>query len=633
MKKSIFRIKKKFPIACVETIERAFIDSYGKQNKLALQHTFEIKKFLSENDYSEISEFITENIPLSGLDELVVAFECLVTENDKKNNGVVYTPPEIRRYISKEIIVSEQVPRIIDPACGCGAFLISASQILHERYGISYKEVYEKYIWGCDIDSHSIDKCKILLELLRFQVEGKACKCNYNLIVGNALELLSQEEFGGKYDVVIGNPPYVRLKNIDEKIKKSIEKWDVVSGNVDLYIPFYQLGIELLNEKGTLGYISPNTYLQSVNGRALRNYVRNSKCNLRIINFKETQKFADATHYTCITFIYGDRRNNKIEYTVCEDDLDNCKYTTYDISQNPDNMEWRFGNREIDQMVYQIEHQPDKLDNYNIRNGLATLCNELFFFDVVKETKQYYIRVYDGKEYKIEKKICISIAKPNIMRNEMDLIQKGEKAIYPYVDGKIIPETDFEKKYPCAYSFLTEYKDKLLCRDKGKVDAYPAWYAYGRTQGMNNQGSKILIPYMADRGVAIISQDYDLLFYCGYAAFSEDVNVLKILKIFIESDVFWFYIKMTSKPYSKGYMALAKNYIKNFGIPTLSEKEIKQLVQSESEARERLIAKLYNLDYKLICQYIESDTARTKFCSTFVEKKKTMPQFLTATSP
>lgn len=62
---------------------------------------------------------------------------------------------------------------------------------------------------------------------------------------------------------------------------------------------------------------------------------------------------------------------------------------------------------------------------------------------------------------------------------------------------------------------------------------------------------------------------------------------------------------MTSKPYSKGYMALAKNYIKNFGIPSLSKIEAKQLVQSKSEAREILIAKLYNLDYKLICQYIE----------------------------
>ncbi|OUT19695.1 HsdM family class I SAM-dependent methyltransferase [Campylobacter concisus] len=605
MKKSISRIKNKFPNACVETIERAFVYSYGKQNKLTFQHTFEIKKFLGKKDYSEISEFITDNIPLRGLDELVVAFECLVTENDKKSNGVVYTPPEIRRYISKETIKTEHIPHVIDPACGCGAFLISATQLLHEKYDTSYKEIYENFLWGCDIDSHSIDKCRILLELLAFQKEGKACKYKYNLIVGNALEILSQEKYLGKYDVVIGNPPYVRSKNIDEKIKKSIEKWDVVSGNVDLYIPFYQLGIELLNTGGTLGYISPNTYLQSVNGRALRNYVRDSKCNLRIMNFKETQKFADATHYTCITFIFGDRRNSKIEYAVCEDDLDNCQYTVYDISHYPDNMEWRFGNQEIDQMVYQIEHQPDKLDNYNIRNGLATLCNELFFFDVVKETIQYYIRNYDGKEYKIEKGICISIAKPNIMRSEMDLIKKGEKAIYPYIDGKIIHEAIFEKKYPYAYSFLEKHKEKLLCRDKGKIHDYPAWYAYGRTQGMNNQGTKILIPYMADRGVAIISQDHDLLFYCGYAVFSKDVDFLKILKIFIESNVFWFYIKMTSKPYSKGYMALAKNYIKNFGIPVLSNKETKHLIQSKGIAREKLIAKLYNLDYKLVRQYIE----------------------------
>jgi adenine-specific DNA-methyltransferase len=605
LKKCISRIKKKFPKASVGTIERAFIDSYGKQNKLSFQYTFEIKKFLSIKDYYEISDFISDNISLSGLDELVVAFECLVTEDDKKNKGVVYTPPEIRRYIAEEIIITKHVPRIIDPACGCGAFLVSASQIIYKKYKLSYKDIYNKYIWGCDIDSHSIDKCKILLELLCFQNEGKVYKCKFNFIEGNALELLSQEVFCGKYDVVIGNPPYVRSKNIEKNIKKTFEKWDVVSGNVDLYIPFYQLGIELLNKNGTLGYISPNTYLQSVNGRALRNYVKNTKCDLKIINFKETQKFADATHYTCITFIFGYKRNNKIEYAVCEENLKNCQFTTYDISQNPYNMEWRFCNREIDQMVYQIEHQPDKLDNYNIRNGLATLCNDLFIFEVIKETKHYYIRIYEGQEYKIEKDICISIAKPNIMRCETDLIQKGEKAIYPYIDGKIIPETVFEKKYPYAYLFLAKYKNKLLGRDKGKVDDYQAWYAYGRTQGMNNQGTKLLIPYMADRGVAILSQDYDLLFYCGYAVFSEDVNILKILKIFIESDVFWFYIKMTSKPYSKGYMALAKNYIKNFGIPSLSKIEAKQLVQSKGEAREILIAKLYNLDYKLICQYIE----------------------------
>ena len=148
-------------------------------------------------------------------------------------------------------------------------------------------------------------------------------------------------------------------------------------------------------------------------------------------------------------------------------------------------------------------------------------------------------------------------------------------------------------------------KRKLLNRDKGKIDDYPAWYAYGRTQGMKNQGRKVLIPYMADRGVAIIAMDDKLLFYCGYAAFSDDITTLKLLKTFIESDVFWFYVKMTSKPYSKGYMALAKNYIKNFGLPNLSDEE-KTTLLSISNAKERdlYIARLYDLDYEEICEYI-----------------------------
>jgi len=604
LKKIISKIKRKFPRASIEAIERAFIISYGKQNGLDYGKTYEINSFIGRDDYTEISNYISNEIKLSCLDDLVIAFEFLVDDNEKKNNGVVYTPPIIRKFITEEIINKEQVPKIIDPACGCGAFLISAAMILHERYDIPYKTIFSEYIWGCDINPHSIIKCKLLFEILQLQEEGNACECQYNLLVGNALEILASRKYSHKYDVVIGNPPYVRAKNIDEKVKVSLNKWSVVSGNIDLYIPFYQLGIELLNDKGVLGYISPNTFLQSVNGRGLRNYIRDKKFDLKIINFKDEQKFADVTHYTCITFVYAERRSSQIEYTVCVDSLDECNYTVYDISDYPDNMEWRFGNQEIDQMVFKIEHQPDKLDNYNIRNGLATLCNELFFFDAIEEKGNCYIRQYNGKKYKIEKEICISIAKPNIMRNEKDLEDKSEKAIYPYTNGKVIPETTMKSKYPNTYKFLCEYKEKLLGRDKGKIDDYPAWYAYGRTQGMNNQGTKILIPYMADRGVAIISKDYDLLFYCGYAAFSDDIESLRLLKIFIESDVFWFYIKMTSKPYSKGYMALAKNYIKNFGIPNLTKEELKQLKHKKSIERERYIAKLYNLDYELICQYI-----------------------------
>ena len=85
LKRTVFKIKKKFPNACADTIERAFVDSYGKQNNLSFRYAFEIEEFLDKKDYSKISEFITNNISLQRLDELVIAFECLIDQN--KNDG------------------------------------------------------------------------------------------------------------------------------------------------------------------------------------------------------------------------------------------------------------------------------------------------------------------------------------------------------------------------------------------------------------------------------------------------------------------------------------------------------------------------------------------------------------------
>lgn len=605
MKSIISQIKRKFASIAIQEIEKAFIISYGIQHNINYNNCYTIKKFIKSYNFTELSNFIQSKSCLNSLSDLVSAFEYLIDDTEKKNNGVVYTPELIRTYILHATLKSKHMPRIIDPACGCGAFLISAAQILHKEYNLSYRVIFSECIWGCDIDEHTIDKCKILLELLALQEEGIIYDSYYNLTVGNALEILSQDKYLGKFDIVIGNPPYVRSKNIDISIKASFSNWSVVTGNTDLYIPFYQLGYELLNDEGILGYISPNTFLQSVNGRGLRNYLRNTKRQITIINFKDVQKFIDVTHYTCITIIHKSICNATVMYSICEGDLANITLSAYNISDYRDDAEWRFGNNIIDKIVFNIEQQPTNLNTFNIRNGLATLSNDIYFFSTVDETDNFYIREYNGKKYHIEKNICINIAKPNIMRNENDLIYKSEKAIYPYKNGTIIHENEMKTIYPCTYTFLLEQKSKLLNRDKGKTGSYPEWYAYGRTQGMHNQGKKILIPYMADKGVAIISEDKDLLFYCGYAAFSDDIQILNILKSLIESNVFWFYIKMTSKPYSKGFMALAKNYIKNFGIPNMTNDEKSKLLTLKGEERERFIAKLYNVDYSTIKLYLK----------------------------
>ncbi len=174
-----------------------------------------------------------------------------------------------------------------------------------------------------------------------------------------------------------------------------------------------------------------------------------------------------------------------------------------------------------------------------------------------------------------------------------------EKAIFPYkLIGEmysIFTECELQKLYPYTYAFLFDIRQILKKRDKGNGN-YPAWFAYGRSQGMTNWGKKLLIPYIAGTPTAVLSFEENVLLYCGYAIFSDDDSELKLLKCFLESSAFWYYIKHTSKPYAKGYMSLAKNYIKNFSIPILSKKQKNYLLNEfDTIKRDRYICKLYGL--------------------------------------
>ena len=524
---------------------------------------------------------------------LVELFESIVPYIEKKSKGITYTPESIKNYILNSVIQNEIVPYICDPSCGCGSFLLTAASILHEKYYLSYKEIIENHLFGADISKNAIEQAKLMLSLLAL-INGENNIEKFNLICGDMLnkditDSLLQLHSDG-FDCVIGNPPYVRSKNIDSSSKVFLTSWETAkTGNVDLYIPFFEIGLSLLKTNGLLGYITPNTYIQAVNGRALRNFLAEKLYDIKIVDFRDAQIFENSTNYTCISLIRKNESQGRIDYCRIQNDSDfsDLNFSKYETSQFSFNSPWRLTSNETDEIIYKIEHAGTPISHWKIRNGLATLKNDLFFFEPSREDEKFYYRIYKGKEYKIEKKICIKIAKPNVLKTEEDLAHNREVAIFPYItqNGKasIFEEDFFKDTFPNAYQLMLDNKQALLERDKGNGN-YEAWYAYGRTQGMNNFGKKLLIPYISGAPVAILSTDENLLFYCGYALFSEDETELKILKIFLESEVFWYYIEHTSKPYSKGYMSFAKNYIQNFSIPKLKAEELHFLI-TESDRR------------------------------------------------
>jgi tRNA1(Val) A37 N6-methylase TrmN6 len=142
-------------------------------------------------------------------------------------------------------------------------------------------------VYGIDVSNNSIERTKILLSLMALTA-GEQLQCdNLNLFVDNTLSfdfngLAPIRNYGG-FDLVIGNPPYVRAKHIDEASKLLLNRWQVARrGNADLYLPFFEIGLSILNENGTLGYITVNSFFKSVNARGLRKFIQSNQFSIKI---------------------------------------------------------------------------------------------------------------------------------------------------------------------------------------------------------------------------------------------------------------------------------------------------------------------------------------------------------------
>ncbi len=598
-------------------IIQKYIDNELKLNQLvvnafARHHNLTVSDGLlaqyclpSDGELLEDVKLLAENC---GIEDVINIFELAIPLEEKTANGAVYTPQYIRDFIVDNIIKSTKKSLgeclCADISCGCGAFLFTLAEYIHAASGMAFVDIYH-HLYGVDISAISIGRAKILLALNALLHEECVADKDFNLYCADSL-LFDFKAMPGirenkGIDIIVGNPPYVRSKNIEESARANLSKWNTSNcGNADLYIPFFEIGLCLLSEEGHLGYITVNTFFKAVNARALRRYFADNHTNIRILNFGQELVFKKKLAYTCIVFASNDRSEN-ISYVKVstKDIINNSKLKSNDIlySSLDHHKGWHLNDSTVLENIAKIESTGKSLgDSFVIKNGLATLANDIFIFKAEKSDNQYYYISRDGKNYRIEKDICRDIIKPNILKSEDELESKKELIIYPYDSNtSVYSETYMQEHFPCAYSYLASYKETLDMRDKGQGD-YPAWYAFGRTQAINDHGIRMYFPYMSDKPHFVISEQQDLLMYCGYAIFCDDVRELKVMKRLLESDVFDYYIKNSSKPYSANYYAYAKNYVKNFGIYPMSKEQKNILLGLRSkEEINRYVADLYQL--------------------------------------
>lgn len=225
--------------------------------------------------------------------------------------------------------------RIIDPACGSGVFLIMAFDYLKaelvkvnaklaelEGMGMTGSlldpdsEILTNNLFGVDVNSESVEIAKLSL-WIKTARRGKVLdSLDANIRVGDSLiedssfayrshgfewKTAFPEIFAaGGFDVVLGNPPYVRMELI-KPMKPWLEKrYEVVADRADLYAYFFERGIKLLKPGGRLGYISSATFFKTGSGAPLRDFLRKNATLETVIDFGDHQIFEGVTTYPAI---------------------------------------------------------------------------------------------------------------------------------------------------------------------------------------------------------------------------------------------------------------------------------------------------------------------------------------------
>jgi len=546
----------------------------------------------------------------------------------RKKEGIYYTPKYIVDYIINNTVRKMAKDKsyndilkikIVDPASGSGSFLIRAFDILIEestkakKRDLTYEEKKElmlSCIHGVDFDERAVEIAKLNLSLRLAERGKKLPVLRDNIRVGNSLiddpaivgykAFNWKEEFkeifdGGGFDIVIGNPPYVKLQTLNKnQISYFYSNYKSAIKHYDIYVLFVEKAISALKDNGLLGYILPSKFLTAEYGQGLRKIIRENNLLNSFVNFKDFQVFDSATTYTCLLFLRKSK-NTTLDYYEPTGlaNQKNAMPALIKMKQDSPHSDtaWTFSSKNKVNLMNKLNEFKTKISDFSedIFQGFLTGRDKLFFIRILKREGNL-VKVqnnYDSQIHTIEPDLLRKLLKgTEIKRNNIEW--NNSFVIYPYeeVGGitSLIPINTLEKQYPNLLSYFKKYKKQFVSSTtQEKVDE-TNWYRFRRARSIAQfTHKKIITQVLAKRNSFSLDDKGEYFFVGGGNAggfgiilkekYSEDypyfIGVLN-------SKLLEFYLKNISTPFRGGYYSYGKIFIEQFPIifPDKKQKEI-----------------------------------------------------------
>ena len=330
---------------------------------------------------------------------------------------------------------------ICDPACGSGAFLNQALDFLIKEHqyidelqtsllggGFVFPDientVLENNIFGVDLNEESVEIAKLSLWLRTAQPRRKLNDLSSNIKCGNSLidskavagdkafkweDEFSQIFVKGGFDVIIGNPPYVYARGIDEKTKSHlVENYNCAAYQIDLYILFLEKTVSLVKEDGRVSLIVPNTWLNNLSLISVRRFLLKE---LQFESFVQMSSnvFSDANVDTVITTFKKIFSSGSVE-------LLNCINSEFQVIGKAEQKNW-LKNEDFSINIYltdEINRILKKIEKASIKFGQIA--------EIIRGVGVYHKRVGHTKEF--------------ILSDPFQSTQKEDETFVPYLRGR-----------------------------------------------------------------------------------------------------------------------------------------------------------------------------------------------------
>ncbi|EAL6122414.1 class I SAM-dependent DNA methyltransferase, partial [Campylobacter coli] len=404
-------------------------------------------------------------------------------------------------------------------------------------------------------------------------------------------EILDDDGNFKGFDLIIGNPPYIRQEELKELKPHLAKNYKVYKGTSDIYTYFYELGFNVLKDRGgVLSYITSNKYTRAGYGEALREFLLKNVKVLEYTDLNGIKVFDSATVDTSILcFEKSKSKDNKFKYLALSNEI--LKTCAYDIglykdyaefSQNSLSKEsFTFSDENTSVLKAKIERIGTPLKEWqglDIYRGILTGYNEAFIITTEKRNEILANCKDEAEKERTAKLIRKMLRGRDIKRYSYEWAGLWVIFIpwhFPNVEKPktmLENEQDLKEQYPSLYKHLLSHKERLSKRNKEETGIRYEWYClqrWGANYYQEFEKEKLGWQRITQEPSFILEKEYILLDSMAFMV-ANSKNELKYLLGFLNSNLIFYYFKNIGHLYSDKGFLLSNQYVEKFPIPKIN---------------------------------------------------------------